>query len=153
MAAKTLHDLHTTQFAWRSRRLRYRHDAQGIGAAQQTALGTAEPFRASKIQEQCMKSAKIFAVAFAVSALFAGSALAQGMSTQSQTGAGMQRSPGTMQGSPSGAGNEELNAQSGAATERSGVTGKSGTKGTVGANTGAHKATGSGATAPGAKKY
>ncbi|WGS21926.1 hypothetical protein [Bradyrhizobium sp. ISRA463] len=117
MVAKILHDLHTTQFAWRTRRLRHRQYAQGIGAAQQTALRTAEPFRASNIQEQWMKLAKTFAVAFAVSALFAGSALAQGMSTQSQTGAGMQgRSPGTMQGAPSGAGaaDEELNARTGA---------------------------------------
>ncbi|WGS28881.1 hypothetical protein [Bradyrhizobium sp. ISRA464] len=103
-----------------------------------------------------MKLAKTFAVAFAVSALFAGSALAQGMSTQSQTGAGMQgRSPGTMQGAPSGAGaaDEELNARTGAGTEKGGVAAKSGTRGTVGAGTSGHKATGSGAAAPGTKKY
>ncbi len=98
-----------------------------------------------------MKSAKTFAVAFAVSALLAGPALAQGMSTQGQTRGGM-RERGTMQTTPPGSADDELNAQSGPATERGGVAAKSGAKGTVGAGSGAHKGTGSEA-APGTKKY
>ena len=97
-----------------------------------------------------MKSANTFAVAFAVSALLAGPALAQGTSTQGQTGA-MQRSPGAMQSAPSGAADDELNAQSG--TEKGGVAAKSGSRGTVGANTGTHKATGSSGSTSGTKKY
>ena len=98
-----------------------------------------------------MKSAKTFAIAFAASALFAGPVLAQGMSTQSQTGGSMQGR--TMQGAPSGAADEELNAQSGAPTGKSGATAKSGAKGTVGAGSGTRsKSTGS-EMAPGTKKY
>ncbi|MBR0873903.1 hypothetical protein JQ633_26330 [Bradyrhizobium tropiciagri] len=95
-----------------------------------------------------MKSAKTFAVAFAMSALLAGPVLAQGMSPHGQTRGGT-----TMQTAPSGSADEELNAQGGAATERGGVTAKSGTKGTVGAGTSTRgKATGS-EMAPGTKKY
>ncbi|MFB9262965.1 hypothetical protein ACFFWD_07230 [Bradyrhizobium erythrophlei] len=99
-----------------------------------------------------MKSAKTFAVAFAVSALLAGPVMAQGMSTQSQTRGGMQ-DRGTLQTAPSGSADEELNAQSGAATDKGGVAAKSGTRGTVGAGSSTHKGTTGSEAAPGTKKY
>ncbi|MCC8942605.1 hypothetical protein H8A99_40910, partial [Bradyrhizobium sp. Arg68] len=55
-----------------------------------------------------MKLAKTFAIAFAASALLAGPVLAQGTSTQSQTGAGMQGRGTMQQGAPAGGADEEL---------------------------------------------
>lgn len=96
-----------------------------------------------------MKSAKTFAVAFAMSALLAGPVLAQGMSTQSQT-----RGGSTMQTAPSGGADEELNAQSGTATGKGGVAAKSGAKGTVGAGSSGTRSKSTGSEmAPGTKKY
>ncbi|QPF85979.1 hypothetical protein IC762_06645 [Bradyrhizobium genosp. L] len=95
-----------------------------------------------------MKLAKTIAIAFATSALLAGPVLAQGMAPQGQTRGGT-----TMQqGAPSGSADEELNAQPGASTDKAGATTKSGTKGTVGSASGAHKATGS-TSSSGTKKY
>jgi hypothetical protein len=98
-----------------------------------------------------MKLAKTSVIALALSAMFAGPVLAQGVSTDSQVRGGMQ-GRGMMQNGPSGAADEELNAQTGAATDKAGVTAKSGTRGTVGAGGAAHKGAGSDAT-PGSKKY
>jgi hypothetical protein len=109
-----------------------------------------EPSRANTIQEHWMKSAKTFAIALAASALLAGPALAQG--TSSQTGTSMQGRGTLQQGAPAGGADEELDAQSGAATGKGGVAAKSGAKGTVGAGSGTRKSTGS-EPAPGTKKY
>lgn len=81
-----------------------------------------------------MKFAKTSAIALAVSAMLAGPVLAQGTSSDSKMRGGAQ-GKSQMQGAPSTIDDEELNAQPGAAGEKSAKT-----KGTVGS--GAHKGTG-----------
>jgi hypothetical protein len=60
-----------------------------------------------------------------------------------------------MQGGASGSGDEEFDAQAGAAGEKAGVSAKTGTKGTVGSSVGTPKHTGGAATDPTAsgKRY
>ena len=86
-----------------------------------------------------MKFVKTSAIALAVSAMLAGPVLAQGASSDTKIRGGVQ-GKSQMQGGTSGIDDEELNAQTGAAGEKAGVTAK--TKGTVGAGSGARKATG-----------
>ena len=102
-----------------------------------------------------MKLIKSSAIALAVSALLAGPVLAQGTSANPQVRGGAQ-GKGTMQkGGMTGSGDEEFNAQPGAPGERAGANTKS--KGTVGAGSGAHRGSGSGAApadpATGSKRY
>src|ERR1700712_3330101 len=86
-----------------------------------------------------MKLVKTSAIALAISAMLAGPVLAQGASSDTKVRGGMQ-GKSQMQGGTSISDDEELNAQTGAAGEKAGVTAK--TKGTVGAGSGAHKAAG-----------
>jgi hypothetical protein len=99
-----------------------------------------------------MKLIKTSAVALAMSALLAGPVLAQGASSDTQIRGGAQ-GKGTMQKGMSGSGDEEINAQAGAAGEKAGTSTR--TKGTVGAGGGAAKGTGGAATdsAPAGKRY
>lgn len=104
-----------------------------------TAHGEAEPFIANPDLENWMKLVKTSAIAFAVSAMLAGPVLAQGTSSDTHIRGGAQ-GKSQMQGSGiSGSGDEELNAQAGAAGEKAGVGAKAGAKGTVGAGSGAVK--------------
>jgi hypothetical protein len=98
-----------------------------------------------------MKLIKTSVVALAMSALLAGPVLAQGVSSDTQIRGGAQ-GKGTMQKGMSGSGDEELNAQPGAAGEKAGSSTK--LKGTVGAGGGAAKGTGAaGDSATGGKRY
>jgi hypothetical protein len=99
-----------------------------------------------------MKLIKTSAVALAMSALIAGPVLAQGTSSDPQVRGGAQ-GKGTMQKGMSGSGDEEFNAQAGAASEKSGTSTR--TKGTVGAGGGAAKGAAGAATdsAPAGKRY
>jgi hypothetical protein len=99
-----------------------------------------------------MKLIKTSAVALAMSALIAGPVLAQGASSDTQVGGGAQ-GKGTMQKGMSGSGDEEFNAQAGAANEKAGTSTR--TKGTVGAGGGAAKGAAGAATdsAPAGKRY
>jgi hypothetical protein len=101
-----------------------------------------------------MKLVKTSAIALAVSAMLAGPVLAQGASSDKQIRSGTQ-SKTNMQAAPSGSGDEEFDAQAGAAGEKAGVNTKSGTRGTVGSNSGASKSTGGAASDPatGGKRY
>jgi hypothetical protein len=105
------------------------------------AHGEAEPFIANQNLEKWMKLVKTSLVALAMSAVLAGPVLAQGTSSDSKIRGGAQGKT-QMQGGISGSGDEEFNAQAGAAGEKVGVNGKAGAKGTVGAGSGAAKATG-----------
>jgi len=86
-----------------------------------------------------MKLIKISAIALALSAVLAGPVLAQGTSADPQL-RGTIQGKGSMQKGMTGSGDEEFNAQPGAAGERAGTSTKA--KGTVGAASGAHKAGG-----------
>src|ERR1043165_2852159 len=86
-----------------------------------------------------MKLIKISAIALALSAVLAGPVLAQGTSADPQL-RGTIQGKGSMQKGMTGSGDEEFNAQPGAAGERPGTSTKA--KGTVGAASGAHKAGG-----------
>ena len=99
-----------------------------------------------------MKLIKTSAVAVALSALIAGPVLAQGTSSDTQTRGGAQ-GKGSMQKGMSGSGDEEFNAQAGAAGERTGTSTRM--KGTVGAGGGAAKGAGGAASdsAPAGKRY
>jgi len=102
-----------------------------------------------------MKLVKISAIALAMSAVLAGPALAQGVSSDTQIGGGAQ-GRSNMQGGASGSGEEDFNAQPGAARAKAGVNAKAGMKGTVGAGSGAPKGTGGAAVgdpAAGGKRY
>jgi hypothetical protein len=88
-----------------------------------------------------MKLVKTSAIAVAISALLAGPVLAQGASSDTQIRGGAQGKT-QMKGSI----DEDTNAPAGAATQRAGA--KTGMKGTVGAGSGAPKATGAAATPP-----
>ena len=82
-----------------------------------------------------MKLVKTSAIAVAISALLAGPVLAQGASSDTQIRAGAKGTTQMQGGAPAGA-----------ASQRAGA--KTGMKGTVGAGSGAHKATGTAATPP-----
>jgi hypothetical protein len=86
-----------------------------------------------------MKFVKTSAIAVAISAMLAGPVLAQGASSDTKIRGGVQ-GKSQMQGGTSISDDEELSAQPGAAGEKAGV--KAGTKGTVGAGSGAMKGTG-----------
>src|ERR1700736_4353310 len=103
---------------------------------------TEEPNRPSLIKtwEKWMKLVKTSAIAFAMSAMLAGPVLAQGVSSDTQIRGGAQ-GKSNMQGGVSGSGDEEFNAQPGAAGAKAGVNAKAGMKGTVGAGSGAPKGT------------
>ena len=102
-----------------------------------------------------MKLVKTSAIALAVSAMLVGPVLAQGAASDTHVRGGAQGKT-NMQGSGmSGSGNEEFDAQAGAAGGKAGATAKSGTKGTVGAGSGAVKGSGgaAGDAATGGKRY
>ena len=89
-----------------------------------------------------MKLIKTSAIALALSAVLAGPVLAQGTSADPQL-RGTIQGKGSMQKGTMGSGDEEFNAQPGAAGERGGASTKA--KGTVGAASGAPKKASSGA--------
>ena len=94
-----------------------------------------------------MKLVKTSAIALAVSAMLAGPVLAQGTSSDTRIRGGVQ-GKSQMQGGASSTDDEELSAQTGAAGGKAGASAKTGTKGTVGAGSGAHKGTGGAAGDP-----
>jgi hypothetical protein len=119
------------------------------------AHGVAEPFIANQTWEKWMKLVKTSAIAFAISALLAGPVLAQGAASDTQTRGGMQGRT-NMQGGASGSGDEEFNTQQpGTPGAKTGVNAKAGTKGTVGAGSGAAKGSAGtvGDPAAGGKRY
>ncbi|MCK1278954.1 hypothetical protein IVB46_27395 [Bradyrhizobium sp. 61] len=86
-----------------------------------------------------MKLVKTSMIACALSALIATPVLAQG-APPAKTGGTVQGKP--MQGSTMGSGDEEMNAQPGAAGEKTGMKSTKGTRGTVGTTgSAAHKGT------------
>jgi hypothetical protein len=84
-----------------------------------------------------MKLAKTSAIAFAISALLVGPVLAQGAASDTQTRGGAQGRTNNMQGGAAGSVEQDMDAQSGPAGGKAGVNAKTGTKGTVGAGSGA----------------
>ena len=92
-----------------------------------------------------MKLVKTSAIAIAISALLAGPVLAQGASSATQSRGGAQGKT-QMQGGAPGSMDGDASAPAGTASQRAGA--KIGMKGTVGAGSGASKATGGPATAP-----
>jgi hypothetical protein len=114
------------------------------------AYGRAEPFIADRTWEKWMKLVKTSAIALAMSAMLAGPVLAQGASTDTQIRGGAQGRTQMQGGGMSGSGDEEFNAQGGAAGEKAGATTKGGMKGTVGAGAGSGAVKGSGAATGGA---
>jgi hypothetical protein len=92
-------------------------------------ISSPEPFIANQPWEKWMKSVKISAIAFAMSAMLAGPALAQGASSDTQIRGGAQG----MQGGASGS------VDPGAPGQKAAVHAKTGAKGTVGAAGGTHK--------------
>ena len=102
-----------------------------------------------------MKLVKTSAIALAVSAMLAGPVLAQGASSDKQIRSGTQSKTNMQQGGTSGSSDEEFDAQAGTAGEKAGVNAKSGTRGTVGSNSGASKSTGGAVSDPatGGKRY
>ncbi|MCP1972522.1 hypothetical protein [Bradyrhizobium elkanii] len=102
-----------------------------------------------------MTFAKTSVLALAISAAMAGPVLAQGTTAPDTQLRGGAQGRGTMQqgGGMSGSGDEEMAAQPGAPTQKSGATAKSGSsKGTVGSGRTAPKSGGS-EMAPATKKY
>jgi hypothetical protein len=100
-----------------------------------------------------MKLVKASAIAFAVSAMLAGPVLAQGTSSDTQTRGGAQGRT-NMQGGTSGSSDEEMDMRAAAPGAKAGVNAKTGTKGTVGAGSGAPKSGGAvGDPAAGGKRY
>jgi len=91
-----------------------------------------------------MKLVKTSAIALAISAMVAGPVLAQGTSSDSKVRGGVQ-GKSQMQGGAPSTDDEELSAQPGAAGQKAA---KTGTKGTVGAGSGAAKGTGGAASDP-----
>ena len=89
-----------------------------------------------------MKLIKTSAIALAMSAVLAGPVLAQGTSSDPRL-RGTIQGKGSMQKGTTGSGDEEFNAQPGAAGERAGTSTKA--KGTVGAASGAPRKASSGA--------
>ena len=102
-----------------------------------------------------MKLVKISAIAFAISAMLAGPVLAQGVSSDTQIRGGTQGRTNNMQGGASGSGDQEFDAQPGAAGAKAGVNAKAGAKGTVGAGSGTAKGSAGtvGDPAAGGKRY
>ena len=101
-----------------------------------------------------MKLVKTSAIAFAISAMLAGPVLAQGASSDGQIRGGAQGRSNNMQGGASGSGDEEMDMRAGAPGAKAGVNAKTGTKGTVGAGSGAPKSGGAvGDPAAGGKRY
>ena len=101
-----------------------------------------------------MKLIRTSAIVLAMSAMLAGPVLAQGAASDREIRGGAQ-GRSNMQGGASGSGDEEFNAQGGAAGEKAGTSTKAKTKGTVGAG-GATTRDGGGAAgdpATGTKRY
>jgi hypothetical protein len=122
-------------------------DRSGTGARNRRTV-----HRESKTWEKWMKLVKASAIAFAVSAMLAGPVLAQGAASDPQIRGGAQGRTNNMQGG----GDEELGTQQpGTPGAKAGVNAKTGTKGTVGAATGAAKgnAGAAGDPAAGGKRY
>ncbi len=92
-----------------------------------------------------MKLVKTSAIAVAISALLAGPVLAQGASSDTQIRGGAKGTT-QMQGGASGSVDEDMDARAAAPGQKTGA--KTGMKGTVGAGSGAPKATGGAATPP-----
>ena len=88
-----------------------------------------------------MKLVKTSAIVVAMSAILAGPALAQGVSSDTQIRGGAQGRT-NMQGGVSGGSNEDVNAQQSAPRGKAGVNAKGSVRGTVGASGGAPKGTG-----------
>src|SRR5258708_35184104 len=85
-----------------------------------------------------MKSVKTSAIALALSAMLAGPVLAQGASSDTHVRGGAQGKT-NMQGGMSGSGDEEIDAQAGAAGGKAGAPAENGTQGTVGGGRGARE--------------
>ena len=124
------------------------------GPVQTSGVARCRAIRREKIQEKWMKLVKTSMIACALSALIATPVLAQG-APPAKTGGTVQSKP--MQGSTMGSGDEEMNAQPGAAGEKTGMKSTKGTRGTVGTTgSAAHKGTAddsaTGGAAP-AKRY
>jgi len=96
-----------------------------------------------------MKVVKTSAIALAISAMVAGSVLAQGVSSDTKIRGGVQ-GKSQMQGGASISDDEELSAQPGAGSEKAGVNAK--TKGTVGAGSGTSRSTGGADSVTGGKR-
>ena len=98
-----------------------------------------------------MKLVKTSAIAFAMSAALAGPVLAQGVSPDTQIRGGVQGRSNMQGGGVSGSGDEEFNAQTGAA----GTSTKAKTRGTVGAGSSTTRDSGGAAGDPatGGKRY
>jgi hypothetical protein len=94
-----------------------------------SGVGNGRAIRRKKIQEKWMKLVKTSMIACALSALIATPVLAQG-APSGKTGGTVQSKP--MQGGTMGSGDEEMNAQPGAAGEKTGMKSTKGTRGTVG---------------------
>ena len=102
-----------------------------------------------------MKLVKTSAIACAVAALIVTPVFAQGTSSGAKPSGTVQSKP--MQGSTMGSGDEEMDAQPGAAGEKTGMKSTKGTRGTVGTTgSAAHKGTADDAATGGAapsKRY
>ncbi|OPY99370.1 hypothetical protein A5906_27055 [Bradyrhizobium sacchari] len=102
-----------------------------------------------------MKLVKTSAIACALAALIATPVLAQGTSSGARPGGTVQSKP--MQGGTMGSGDEDMDAQPGAASEKPGMKSTKGTRGTVGTTgSAAHKGTADDSTTGGAapsKRY
>ena len=132
MTLKFLHDHHIARLAWRARRSRIMTDpAMGMFGLR-TVSEEIELLVINKPLENWMKLVKTSAIAVAISALLAGPVLAQGASSGTPSRGGVQGKT-QMQGGASGSVDED--APAGAASQRAGA--KPGTKGTVGAASGA----------------
>ena len=101
-----------------------------------------------------MKLVKTSAIALAVTVMLAGPVLAQGASSDPHIRGGAQGKT-NMQGGVSVSGDQEIDAQAGAAGGKAGTTAKTGTKATVGAGSGAVKGSSgaAGDAATGGKRY
>jgi len=124
------------------------------GPVQTSGVARCRAIRREKIQEKWMKLVKTSMIACALSALIATPVLAQG-TPPAKTGGTVQSKP--MQGSTMGSGDEEMDAQPGAAGEKTGMKSTKGTRGTVGTTgSAAHKGTADDAATSGAapsKRY
>jgi hypothetical protein len=101
-----------------------------------------------------MKVIRTSAIALAMSSMLAGPVLAQGAASDREIRGGAQ-GRSNMQGGAPGSGDEEFNAQGGAAGEKAGRSTKAKTKGTVGAGGGTTRDSGGAAGDPatGSKRY
>jgi hypothetical protein len=106
------------------------------------------------IQEKWMKLVKTSMIACALSALIATPVLAQSAPPTARPGGTVQSKP--MQGNTMGSGDEEMNAQPGAAGEKTGMKSTKSTRGTGTTGSAAHKGTANDSTTGGAapsKRY